>query len=126
MVFTLLAKIYFMGKENTGNIFKVDHELPSKYEIFDEYVSTDNVLIERIISTGQSTPEGTWLEQDRDEWVVLLKGEAELSFENGKKFILKEGDYVLIPSGMKHRVDKTGEEPYCLWLAFHGKFKEGV
>ncbi len=107
-----------------GNIFKVDHELPSKYEIFDELISTRDTLIERIVSTGQSTPEGKWLEQDRDEWVVLLKGEAGLSFEDGEKILLNEGDYVLIPSGKRHRVDKTSESPYCLWLAFHGNFRE--
>ena len=105
-----------------GNIYRVDHDLPSKYEIFDELIGTDNVLIERIISTGQSTPEGKWLEQERDEWVILLKGTAELSFQSGEKFFLNEGDYIHIPSGCSHRVDSTGMDPYCLWLAFHGVF----
>ena len=107
-----------------GNIYKVDHDLPSRYEIFDELISTDEVLIERIISSGQSTPEGMWLEQERDEWIILLKGKAEISFKTGEKFLLNEGDYVLIPSGSRHRVDKTSKDPFCIWMAFHGNLKE--
>lgn len=107
-----------------GNIYKVDHDLPSRYEIFDELISTDEVLIERIISSGQSTPEGKWLEQERDEWVVLLKGKAEISFESGEKFILNEGDYIHIPMSCRHRVDSTGKDPYSLWLAFHADFQK--
>ena len=32
----------------------------------------------RIVSTGQATPEGEWLDQDNNEWVVVLRGRAGL------------------------------------------------
>lgn len=39
----------------------------------EEYVEAlfpeQGVLLERIISTGQSSPEGFWYDQERDEWV---------------------------------------------------------
>ena len=61
-----------------GNIFG---NLPAGqmlHEVFETLVSSEGIRIERIISTGQATPEGEWLDQDRDEWVVLLQGAAVL------------------------------------------------
>lgn len=107
-----------------GNIFEYDPDNNSKYEKFDELFALGDTLVERIVSTGQSTPEGKWLEQDRDEWVVLLQGNAKLSFEGGNDVDLNRGDYVFISAGTKHRVEMTSSEPECLWLAFHGNFTE--
>ena len=35
-------------------------------------------VVERIVSTGQASPEGFWYDQDWTEWVVVLAGEAGL------------------------------------------------
>lgn len=107
-----------------GNIYNRDNNEPSKYEIFDELYSSGDFLIERIISSGQTTPEGKWLEQDRDEWVVLLEGSALLSFENGENIDLQKGDYIFIHAHTRHRVDSTSSDPQCLWLAVHGKLNQ--
>ncbi len=77
------------------------------------------MLVERIVSTGQSTPPGEWLEGDRDEWVVLLQGAAEIGFADGTRTRLAPGDYVLLPAGLRHRVERTSVEPACIWLAVH-------
>ena len=77
------------------------------------------MLVERIVSAGQETPAGEWLEQDRDEWVVLLEGEVELVYEDGSRLRLGPGDHVLIPAGERHRVERTREHPPCIWLAVH-------
>lgn len=79
----------------------------------------EGVAIERIVSTGQATPAGEWLEQERDEWVVLLDGEAELAYEDGSRVRLGSGDHVVIPAGTRHRVEWTRPEPPCIWLAVH-------
>jgi cupin 2 domain-containing protein len=81
----------------------------------------DGVLVERIVSTGQSTPPGEWLEQERDEWVVLVEGEAGLSFGDGSTLRLAPGDYVLIRVGERHRVEWTRADPPCVWLAVHAR-----
>ena len=75
--------------------------------------------IERIVSTGQATPAGEWLEQTRDEWVVLLEGEAELAYEDGSRMRLGPGDHVVIRAGERHRVEWTRTDPPCIWLAVH-------
>ena len=77
------------------------------------------MLIERIVSNGQTTPAGEWLEQDRDEWVVLLQGHAELSFADGGSRSLVAGEHVLIPAATRHRVELTSADPPCIWLAVH-------
>ena len=75
------------------------------------------VSIERIISNGQTTPEGDWYDQATDEWVLVLKGKGALLFENGTECVLDVGDYIFIPKHKKHRVIHTA--PHTLWLAIH-------
>ncbi len=100
------------------NIFDLPSSLPDK-ELFESLVSAEDILIERIISTGQSTPSGEWYDQNRDEWVILLQGEACLSYADGSQIKLTVGNYLLIPAHQKHRVEYTSFEPPCIWLAVH-------
>ena len=104
------------------NIFNLPSQLPHE-EQFEALVSSDSVLIERIISTGQTTPTGEWYDQQQDEWVILLQGEAILIYDDGSKSELKAGDYVLINAHQKHRVEWTSSQPPCIWLAVHGNLK---
>ena len=102
------------------NIYEMPPELP-QLEIFEAIASSADVLIERIISTGQTTPAGQWYDQERDEWVILLQGEAEISYDDDTRVKLKAGDYLMIPKHQKHRVEYTSNNPPCIWLAVHGK-----
>jgi len=77
------------------------------------------VKIERIISRSHASPKGFWYDQDCDEWVMVLKGEAVLEFDGGERVEIKAGDYLLIPRHEKHRVERTSEE--TVWLAVHVK-----
>jgi cupin 2 domain-containing protein len=106
------------------NIYKLSPELyqaAKLQEQFEAIASSDNLLIERIISTGQTTPDGQWYDQDRDEWVILLQGEAEISYEDNSRMQMRSGDYLLIPAHKKHRVEYISSEPPCIWLAVHSK-----
>jgi cupin 2 domain-containing protein len=102
-----------------NNIFNLPSSLRDR-ELFESIVSSDNILIERIISTGQTTPKGKWYDQEKDEWVILLQGFASLVYDNGKQIKLTVGDYLFIPAHQKHRVEYTSSEPPCIWLAIHG------
>lgn len=75
--------------------------------------------LEKIVSKGYSTPQNIWLSEDKNEFILLLKGKAELLFENGNIINLIEGDYFIIPSGTKHKVTKTSRKPICYWLTIH-------
>ncbi|MBD2078508.1 cupin domain-containing protein [Leptolyngbya sp. FACHB-17] len=104
-----------------GNIFEIGERSLDR-ELFEPLIETDQLLIERIISTGQTTPEGEWYNQPRDEWVLLLQGEAQLMYEDGSEIDLKAGNYLLIPAHQKHRVSYTSNNPACIWLAIHALF----
>jgi cupin 2 domain-containing protein len=103
------------------NIFQLPSLLPAE-EIFETLVPGCDVSIERIISCGQITPEGQWYDQERDEWVVLLQGKAEIDWEDGHNQKLDAGDWLLIPARAKHRVAYTSLDPPCIWLAVHARF----
>ena len=102
------------------NIFNLPNSLNNQ-EVFETILSTPNLKIERIISTGKITPQGTWYDQQQDEWVLLLQGEAQLSYEDGSIINLRTGDYLLIKAHQKHRVESTSLNPPCIWLAIHGQ-----
>ena len=103
------------------NIYELSQEV-SQLEKSEQIISGKNIQIERIISTGQTTPSGQWYDQELDEWVILLQGEAELSYADDTRIRLKAGDYLLIPAHTKHRVEYTSIEPACIWLAVLGQF----
>jgi cupin 2 domain-containing protein len=89
-------------------------------EIFETIVDSDSVRIERIVSNGQTTPEGEWYDQDHDEWVLVLTGSADLLFDGSQEpQRLGAGDYTLIPTGCRHRVTWTDPNVPTVWLAVH-------
>ena len=89
-------------------------------EIIETLLEKKNLKLERILSSGQSTPAGKWFDQETDEWVVLLKGKAGLRFENESEVIeLTPGDHLLIPAHKKHRLEWTDEKQKTVWLALH-------
>lgn len=88
-------------------------------EVFERLVDTENVQIERIISHGHRSPDSGWFDQETNEWVLLLKGEAVLLFEDGITKNLNPGDYLIIPAHTKHRVEWTAPTSETIWLAVH-------
>lgn len=86
-------------------------------EVFDLLLQNNQIKIERIISKGQSSPKSGWYNQDKNEWVIVLKGEALISFENEKDVNLKTGNYLHIPAHIKHKVKWTDPETETIWLA---------
>ncbi|MGJ0486259.1 MAG: cupin domain-containing protein [Methylomicrobium sp.] len=108
-----------MFATNPGNIFSgLPEQLPN--ELFEQILKHGGIEIERIISKGHITPEGQWYDQDWDEWVLLLQGQAILVYQNEKEPIhLKPGDYMLIPAQRRHRVEWTDPAIETVWLAIH-------
>ncbi|MBC8554486.1 MAG: cupin domain-containing protein [Candidatus Brocadiales bacterium] len=101
------------------NIFS-DIQKQAPDEVLETILQTDKFKIERIISRGHATAEGEWYDQDKNEWVLVLKGNASLLFEgNDKTIIMKTGDYINIPAHQKHRVEWTEPEEETIWLAIH-------
>jgi cupin 2 domain-containing protein len=93
---------------------------PAPDERCDALLETSGFRLERIISTGQATPGGQWLEQAANEWVVVLCGSAGLRFEDGAEFlVMRAGDHVVIPAGRRHRVEWTDPTQPTVWLAVH-------
>ena len=89
-------------------------------ELMEDLARGEGVRIERIVSWGQATPAGQWLEQEWDEWVILLAGRAVLAFEGREDAVeMGPGDYLLIPAGCRHRVEWTAEDQRCGWVAVH-------
>ncbi|MEO9121736.1 MAG: cupin domain-containing protein [Burkholderiaceae bacterium] len=92
----------------------------SSGECIDALFERPGCRVERIVSWGQSSPAGFWYEQDWDEWVLILAGGAVLTMETRPKPVsLACGDYLMIPAGVRHRVESTETETPTIWLAIH-------
>lgn len=101
----------------TGNLF---HAIPASLpdEISECLLQSGSVRIERIVSRGQHSAPGFWYDQSEHEWVLLLKGEAMLRFEQGKQTVLlTPGSYVNIAAHERHRVESTAVDQESVWLA---------
>lgn len=100
-----------------GNIFSsIPDEAPE--ELLERLGGAGQVVIERIVSFGQSSPEDFWYDQEENEWVMLVEGGAGLRFEGKDEIVLlKPGDWVDIPAHVRHRVEWTQPEQKTVWLA---------
>lgn len=101
---------------NKENIFEAIPKEIEK-EIFDEIIRSEKVRIERIISKGHTSPESGWYDQEDDEWVMVLKGEARILFEDDGEVHLVAGDHLNIPAHKKHKVTWTTPNTETIWLA---------
>jgi cupin 2 domain-containing protein len=100
-----------------ANVFEnIPPNLPD--ELFATLLDADGVRVERIVSHGHASPDGFWYDQDRHEWVMVLKGAARLRFED-EAIELRPGDCVNIPAHRKHRVEWTTPAEPTVWLAVH-------
>ncbi|MGY6276602.1 cupin domain-containing protein [Methylomonas sp. MgM2] len=101
-----------------GSLFAdIPRQLP--LELCQTLLENPTCRIERILSKGQVSPEQGWYDQEQTEWVLLLQGQAKLSFADAEPVELKAGDYLLLPAHCRHRVDWTSRDPVCIWLAIH-------
>lgn len=97
----------------TGNLFS-GLTTPEKNETFETLFAHKNMVIERIVSSADLSPQK--YQQAQDEWVALLKGVAVLEVE-GKNIELNTGDYLFLPANTPHTVKWASHG--ALWLAVH-------
>lgn len=90
-------------------------------ENYSDMLFGKNFRLEKIISKGHKTPKDKWIVEETNEFVMLLKGKAELLFEGGQTIKLIEGDYFIIPKNTKHKILHTSRKPLSYWLTLHYK-----
>jgi len=103
-----------------SNIF-LDIDINLDAELFEDIIQKESFKLQRIISQGHTTPKGEWYNQDEDEWVMLLCGEAILSFEGEEDVRLVGGDHINIPAHKRHRVSWTKPDVKTIWLALYSE-----
>lgn len=104
------------------NIFNLPYPLPADEDIV-ELVHASHIRIERIVSSEQTTPEGEWYDQEQDEWVLLVQGDAVIEYDDGRRETLAAGDHILLPARCRHRVAYTSRRPPCIWIAVFGDMR---
>ncbi len=91
-----------------------DTPSPETGETFTTLLEHKNVKIIRIVSSDQVEP--LTYNQDEDEWVAVLEGEAVLQID-GEGITLRRGDTLLIPAHTPHTIVQTQKD--TVWLAVH-------
>lgn len=98
------------------------HPLPqdASQEHFEELLAGGSFRVERIVSSGHSSPPGYWYDQEQAEWVVLLSGSAILEIDGQTEPLpLVPGDAVFLAAHRRHRVAATDPDQPTVWLAIH-------
>lgn len=103
------------------NIFRNLPENQMPEELVEVLEQREHMRMERIVSQGHCSPEGFWYDQEEDEWVLIVQGEAVLELEDGVQKRLHIGDYFMLPAHYKHRVAWTSSQPPCIWLCVFSK-----
>ncbi|MBV1892215.1 MAG: cupin domain-containing protein [Gammaproteobacteria bacterium] len=88
-------------------------------ELVEILLKNKDVCIERIISKGHTSPDTGWYDQPKNEWVMVLKGEAVIAFQGEPEIRLAAGSYIDIAAHKKHRVSWTDPNNETIWLAVH-------
>lgn len=88
-----------------------------KDEITTELVSGYKTKIEEIVSPIGF--QSQWQNSGQEEFVALLRGRAELVFENGQIRKMEVGDYMTIPAHTKHRVEMVRGKRPAVWLTVY-------
>ncbi len=107
--------------------YSTNSNIPLEEELFEDLLKAKEVRLERIISEGHASPKDFWYDQEVDEWVMILKGSAEIiTLDGGKEtsWELKEGDSILLKAHQKHRVERTCSNSKTIWLALHGNIEK--
>lgn len=89
-------------------------------ELFYTIFQNSKIRVEKIVSYGQTSPDGFWYSQNESEYVVLLDGYAILEFienDNAYEIELHRGDTLNIEPHQKHRVKYTATDEATIWLA---------
>lgn len=111
-----MTGFFYLFRKKDMNIYNnIPQDLSE--EVFEDILTSRNVRIERIVSNSHHSPEDFWYDQEQGEWVIVLKGEAEIEYESNSVIKLGAGDYVNIPARTKHRVKSTSNDGITLWLA---------
>ena len=88
-------------------------------EFFEVLLTDKNLKIERIVSRGHRSPSSGWYDQEQNEWVMVVRGKAIISYKDGSSVHLKTGDHIHIPAHIEHRVAWTDPDNDTIWLAVH-------
>jgi cupin 2 domain-containing protein len=114
-----IATMAFPKVIRSGNL--LDGPSPREgEERFETLMERQDLRIERILSLACPSPEGFWCDQEEDEWVAVIAGEADLQIE-GERGVrhLQRGDWVFLPAHCRHRVVGTSRDRPTVWLAAH-------
>jgi cupin 2 domain-containing protein len=102
-----------------GSIFR---DLPdaTRTECLEELCRSKSFRVERITSSGQSSPADFCYDQPWDEWVLVLQGWAVIQLLEPEEAVhLSSGDWLMIKAHRQHRVFATSHKPVTIWLAVH-------
>lgn len=100
-----------------NNIF-TNLPAPAVEEFVETLAHGNNVRVDRIASHGHTSPENFWYDQETNEWVMVVQGEALLEFKDDPtELLLRPGDHVFLPAHFQHRVAWT--DTNTIWVAVH-------
>jgi cupin 2 domain-containing protein len=100
-----------------GNLFAgIPDELGE--ELIEVLADSPGARVERIVSRGHRSADGFWYKQDRDEFVLVMEGSAELEIEGEPSPRgLERGDWLVLPAGQRHRISRTAPGQDTVWVA---------
>lgn len=99
---------------NLYNIFK-NIRFSSEDEVEEKIYEDEGIKVIRTMSLDQVTG---FYDQDELEIVFLLKGKAQIEYEDGRRLDLREGDSLVI---RPHEIHRVSWQEKAVWLCIFKK-----
>lgn len=106
--------IMISGTLAEGNIFDPDAEHITTL------IETAQLEIQKIVTSGQKSPDDFWYDQECDEFVVVMQGSAVIALED-QQLQLQAGDFLYIKAHERHQILSSDPNKVTVWLAIFVK-----
>ncbi len=98
----------------------------SKPPVLETLFESSDVKIEKVTANGQITPAGDFPDEPSAEFIVLLKGELVLEYQDETETVhLKPGDHAIAGPDQRTRAEFTSEEEETVWIKVSSTGKRG-
>lgn len=86
-------------------------------ELVETIFSGEGFVFNRMILNGEPASDGAWISSMFDEMIVVVKGYAEIMYDDMSVDALSEGNYITVTAGKRYRFVVVSEESPCVILS---------
>lgn len=96
--------------------------------LVESLLESNIIKVQRVVAQGQASNPGVYCPQPDNDFLIMLKGQMDLDYEQSSKVSLRPEDFIVTTEGQTNRIDSTSRNEDSVWLKvnFMGQVREGL